>query len=1580
MEVKISVIVPGFNVRPYIRQCLDSLAAQSFSDIQVIMVDDGSTDGGTGRIMDEYASTHRNFQVVHQENAGLGAARNAGVRHAQGNYLAFVDSDDYVALDAYEKMYAMAEQTHSDIVTGGVRRFHQGIVRDSYLHRMAIVDTCRNTHITRHPELLYDTTAWNKLYKKSFWDAHHLSFPENMCYEDIPLTIPAHFLANAIDVVEDPVYYWRIRDGGDRSITQKRTDIENFKDRLKALNMLDSFLNRHQVSEPLIRANQLKYLTNDFSVFLGVLKSVDTSYLNEFQLLLSRELRKMDPELLHQVPAKLSLVYRLVLDNKMDDAIQVMATDPRRLLNFRPYRKNGHWYRKFSVTEETCCDPVCVDESLNAVARIHKVCRSDKGRFEIAGHAYIDGIDSSRKAAVRLRASLVNLTNQKKMELPVALHKDKTVTRKWGVRKINSLTPFSRVYNYDWSSFLIDMDPHQALRYIGEGRWTIYMTLTVQGLEKKVRLGAPLKDSNLADYQLIDGRAFRVKYNGKWQLAIDVDQPEVLIEHAEEDPDGLAFSGWTRRRGLRFCFCYFDHHKNKKYLLTPEVQYSAGGRFHLTIPDALVCGPEFNENGWVAGYFIPGLCVPRFAEGAFRERIKPVNMGGKSAWIENSRGRVSVYISPYRHPVLRSLKAEDHDLILVLTVPGSANLSDDDVQTRQLVFQPAGNAAPVILKFQSALTFRNGEEWTIRLNCFDDSGHFRWFAAGRWDVFLEQSVSAAGHTNSRKTERSIIPVVLSPGLLKVHGNGQVLYRYQRLRLRLESGWHLSWHLRTDILRHLMDRSADRREIIQWYLYPLMRLLPLKKNAAVFESFWGKSFNDNPKAIYEYMAQTYGRRFHYVCFLNNEYTPVPGCIETVRRYSFRYFYYLARGKYFIENTNLPDVYVKRHGQIEMQTLHGTFMKKMGLDEPGASDSRRAQSALLRRVGRWDLLLSPNNYMTELTRRAYLFRHQVIPCGFPRNDRLYQKNNDQYKRTIKDKLQLPDDKKVILYTPTFRNQHRFDLKLDLSRMQSQLSSEYILLFRLHYLVAGRVKLQSFTGFVFDVTSYPDIQDLYLVSDLLITDYSSAMFDYAHLKKPMLFFACDLDYYNHKLRGMYMNYQTTVPGPIAKTTEEVIRDIRNLSHFPGPGPKYQRFYEKYCTYGRGDSSRRAAKCLLENKGTRPGEPYYRNLWKKRLHQLYVRLFRYVGHLPRKKMVLFESFFGTQFSDNPRAVYEYMREHCPDYELIWNVQRKYKKLFQKEHIPYVIKYSFRGLWKWARAAYWVTNSRWPLWLPKPEKTIYIQTWHGTPLKTLGTDIRRITMPGMTIERYKKEFTEESRKWDYCIAPNDYASKIFKRAFELQGTMIRSGYPRNDLLVRKNNETAIRQIKEKLGIGQAKKVILYAPTWRDNQFTDIDHYTFAMKLDLDRMKREFGPDTVLLVRLHYLVDHPMDLSKYQGFVMDVSGYADCRELFLASDCLITDYSSVFFDYAVLKRPIIFYAYDLDEYANKIRGFYLNFRKMVPGPVAGTMDQLIPAVRDALKFTGGNPYPEFYKKFCSWEDGSSSQRAVASFLNHGDRE
>ncbi len=1570
MIYKVSVIVPGYNVSSYIRQCLDSLVRQSLQPIQVIMIDDGSTDGETGRMMDEYAAAHKNFETIHQENRGLGAARNRGLRAAHGEYLAFVDSDDYVDGRAYEKMYAMAKQTDSDIISGGVNRFKSNVNRKSFLHRKAIADTCKRTHITERPELLYDTTAWNKLYKKSFWDRCGLSFPEHMLYEDIPVTIPAHFLAKSVDIIEDTVYYWRIREGKDRSITQKREDIHNFEDRLKALQRLDAFLNDHKVSQKIIEANQLKYLTVDFYNYLEHLKSADSLYIGRFQRLLSRELAKINPELFARIPARTALAYRLLLQNRMEDVLKIIRLDRRHGLSFKPYRRQGHWYKTFAVSDFTRKHPVCVDRSLDAVSRIHRVLWNGNGELEISGHAYIEGIDSGKKAHVRMSARLVNIDSGQETGLAVQLFKDRTVTRKWGVTRLKRINPLSRVYNYDWSGFKIRIDAGRALKIIKEGRWAVLLDVAVRNLEKTVRLGAPLRGSNRAGYRMINETAFHVKYNGSWQLAVDVCRPDVVIQRAAADKDRLIIGGRLNRNVSDLCLCFYDRNTGEQATIPLKIRELEANRFTLAIPGDRLRSTDFKETGWVIGYRLAGESIPKPADGQPDGKSVILHTRQRDIWIEHTNGRMSIFASEYRHPFLGDLKFADGSMILRLTLPCRCGREQDTAGKRRLLFETANNAAPpVAFDLDSGRLSRAGEENTVKLSCFDRNGNFRWYASGKWHVFIvETETEPSGRIRSRK-----IPVILSESLSKAPG---VCFTYQKIRFRLISGRHRSLAFRTEIHRGFADRSPRRRKCIQWYLYPLMRLLPIKKNMIIFESFWGKAFNDNPKAIYDYMKRAYGDKYRYVWFMDNEYLPVSGCAKTVRKYSLYYFYCLARGKYFVANATFPDFYIKRHGQIEMQTLHGTFMKTMGLNETVTFNTKNKQNRLLRRAGRWDFLISPSPYMTSLSKRAYLFNHRVVECGFPRNDALYRKNTIKNVNAIKKKLHLPADKKIVMYAPTFRNTKTFDLRLDLAKLQKCLAPQYIFLLRLHYFVAGRIDTERYRGFVFDVSFYPEIQDLYLISDLLITDYSSVMFDYAHLKRPMLFFAYDLEDYRNNLRGIYLDYEETVPGPIVSTTEDIIREILEL---PGSARRYRQTYEaflaRFCTFGRGDSAKRAVECLLNPAvKLQPGEHYYRNLWKRRMHTIYPAVFRRVGRLPRTKTVIFESFFGQQFSDNPRAIYEYMKENHPEYRLVWNVKKGYEEIFKKENVPYVIKYSYRGLWQWARAEYWVTNSRWPLWLPKPKDTVYVQTWHGTPLKTIGADIKRMTMPGMTAERYRKEFSEETRRWDYCIAPNAYSSKIFKRAFELQGEMIQSGYPRNDWLYRKNDASEMMRIKEKLGIPRNQKVILYAPTWRDNEYSKIDHYTFDLKLDLQRMKEKFGGSAVLLMRMHYLIAEKMNLSGYEDFAKDVSFYEDIRELLLIADCLITDYSSVFFDYANLKRPIVFFAYDLDDYANKIRGFYFDLAKEAPGPIVRDMDHLPPAVSRALSHPPLNPYPEFYHKFCGWEDGYASERAVRAFL------
>lgn len=371
----------------------------------------------------------------------------------------------------------------------------------------------------------------------------------------------------------------------------------------------------------------------------------------------------------------------------------------------------------------------------------------------------------------------------------------------------------------------------------------------------------------------------------------------------------------------------------------------------------------------------------------------------------------------------------------------------------------------------------------------------------------------------------------------------------------------------------------------------------------------------------------------------------------------------------------------------------------------------------------------------------------------------------------------------------------------------------------------------------------------------------------------------------------------------------------------------------------------------------------------KFYLQLHRSVfNRLPMKKnLIVFESFLGKNYSDSPKNIYEYIQEHNLNYECVWIFNEPGKKIVG--NAKQVKRFSLGYYYYLSRAKYWVSNSRLPKTLVKREGNVYLQTWHGTPLKKLVFDMKDVYSAN---PNYKKDFYHQSRRWDYLIAANQYSSDIFKSAFKFDKEMLDYGYPRNDILHQKNNPNDIHSYKVQLGLPKDKKVILYAPTWRDDEYHSSGKYKFKIQMDLERMKESLGDEYIVLLRMHYFISDNMDVSPYKGFVYDFSKYDDIAHLYLVSDILITDYSSVFFDYANTKRPILFFTYDLEKYRDTLRGFYLDFENDAPGPLVKTTDEIIDSIQniESVKVAYHAKYDSFYEKFCRWEDGNATERVV----------
>lgn len=347
--------------------------------------------------------------------------------------------------------------------------------------------------------------------------------------------------------------------------------------------------------------------------------------------------------------------------------------------------------------------------------------------------------------------------------------------------------------------------------------------------------------------------------------------------------------------------------------------------------------------------------------------------------------------------------------------------------------------------------------------------------------------------------------------------------------------------------------------------------------------------------------------------------------------------------------------------------------------------------------------------------------------------------------------------------------------------------------------------------------------------------------------------------------------------------------------------------------------------------------------------------------------SFRGDFYTDSPKYIYQYLLEEYGDkFEYIWIINDKNTNIPGK---PKKVKRdSLKYFYYIATSKYWVTNGRQPFKLLKRPQQVILSTWHGTPLKRLGLDIGNIHSgsPGI-----KKTYVKNAKEWNYLVSPNRYTSEILKSAFLYEGEILEVGYPRNDILYNAS-EKDVREIKKNLNLPEDKKIILYAPTWRDDDFYDIGEYKFNLKLDLDKLKDEFSEEYIILIRTHYFIANKLDLSNYKGFAIDVSKYDDIAELYLISDILITDYSSVFFDFANLKRPILFFTYDLDKYEHVLRGFYIDIHKDVPGPLLFSTEEVINNIKniDNVVDDFGEKYDEFYERFCSIDDGRATERIV----------
>ena len=1151
---RVSVVVPVHDVEDYLSECLDSLEQQTWGDLEVVLVDDSSTDG-SGTIAEEYAGRHEHWQVVHVQAGSPGAARNAGIDVAGGDYLTFVDADDVVPVDGVERLVTLLEQTGSDLACGMAMRYDGLRTWPSPLQVVAIPATVLRTHITKTPSLLRDTTVWAKLYRRSWWDTSGLRFAEGVLFEDMPVATEAQFKATTVDLLDQPVYWWRVRQSDTQSITQRRTDIGAFEDRMRALNEIDGFL-REAGEDRMKRLHDRKILRFDLPVHMNALPDGERDFQERFVELVGEFLRQVDPAVLKVLPVNQRLPYHLAGRGMVDELVEVMrvARLPKRNNQF--IRRGLRMYADLPYFRDR---RVGIPDSAYDVTRSQPLLvgvddvRWSGNRLVVDGHGYIDrcAMGTPWTSAVRVFVRRADDESQ-------------TVRARLRRRRRRDLTARFRAepINYDWAGFRAALPVEELVRASADGaEWEAVVQVATAGARRGGRLGRPRQQRGRhPEHRIVDGVVVAPRFHERQWLRVSAWRPVGVVESTALVGGDLVFRG--RWSGAERPASLGLFRRDSLHGLPLRVE-GDGARFTATIPLADVPLREdiVSETDWdlkvVEGEDSPGAPIA-------------VEPGVPELRMQHGQRELSV-----ARTELGAIYVRDQ-----LAVPAVTEATWTPSALRLAGRCPEGFAFERLrLEHRSGgnldlpVTVRDGR-WSTEIPLRGRSGELsslRWLPTGMWRAYAEPGGRTEGDRARLLVGSELIQQLV--GRTDVDG----------VQVRLHVGRELEFTIGVDAGGPERDRGAYHQRRNRWLHYRTARRRPVQ-DVVLVEAWRGKQYADSPRAIAEELQRRHPE-LRVVWAFTSLTVERPEGVESVLRLGREYWELLGRARWIVGNDSLPTAYRKRPGQTYVQTWHGTPLKRLAFD---VTDLKIANTNYLNEfkveVEQWDYLVSPNAFSSEIMPRAFRYDGKVLDSGYPRNDVFYRTEEATERAAeARRRLDLPEGKKVALYAPTWRDdrydsrgQYQFDMRLNLEQLRRQLGDEWVVLVRGHHILAGGVTVSPSLGdLVRNVTSYPDIQDLYLVSDVCITDYSSVMFDFANTGRPMLFYTWDLESYRDELRGFYFDLEADAPGPLLRTTTEVGDALLDLEAVAQKyAPTYERFRERFCGWEDGHAAERVVR----------------------------------------------------------------------------------------------------------------------------------------------------------------------------------------------------------------------------------------------------------------------------------------------------------------------------------------------------------------------------------------------------------------------
>ncbi len=1110
-QPELSVVVPVYNVEDYLRECLDSLLAQSLANLEVVCVDDGSTDSSLP-ILQEYADADPRVVVLTQPNSGQGMARNVGVAAARGEFLTFVDSDDTVPEGAFEHMVTTLRESGSDFTVGSARRMSNGRYFPTRWTRVVHRVDRFGTTIDEFPVAMQDIIACNRLFRTAFWVEKVGGFRGHIAYEDHVPMLAAYVRAGRFDVLARTTYNWRVRE--DQSSTgQQKASLENLLDRIAVKEEADLLLTSEaselvydtwvartlDVDFPAfvpaaLGANDLyqNLLSATYRTFLGRASGTALSAVRHYQKLLAWLAAEGDWSTLERVQEHFRRIGGRLPPTEVVDGHVLAATGPEAgVLDGAPA-----WVRELAHFETSHEAAVQTSRWL------------DDTRLELAGWAMVRGVDSTEDSTVEAWLGEVSTAGK----VPLQVSRWTTPAATLWANNVNTV--------YDHAGFRVVVDT-AALVQAGPGRWALQVRVTSQGVTREGGVHRVVKGSSatVRCVRAVDRDGFRgtvstsrdsehglcVVVSGWAYVAtrLDVDRARRQVTGVVEPtgPDALPPSAVllrsSRNRAVR---CGTRSRPDGSIELTaavPPERDAADGR-GATWDLVVEAGPQEHPVRWPAD-------APR-----------PIAHDHLLAWAQGQSGQSQV-VADTPSLVVTDVDLAGDDLLATVAPAGigrveleQARIANERaaLRARQVDQNPDGT---VRLTFGATTSLFGGPELPA------PSG--------------EYTLTAPGQAGADVTARP------APSLLDGLPLDEAHPRTRLSVLRSEQG-----HLVVELSPPLDDdeRGGQRQRALQ---RAYRERTPAPRASVLFQCYRGEFATDSQLALDEGLrrARPDLERLWGVKDLS---TAVPeGAVPLVMG-SRSWYDALADSTYLCNNVDFDGFFLKRPHQRYLQTFHGYPFKSMGISFWAGKGYGRDRIALevARRNREWSSILVPAEFCAEYYRREYAYPGPILATGYPRSDFVVNADRAAVRSRVLDRLGVAGSPTLVLYAPTYRDNlttrtyaaRLFD-ELDLVALMPALPDDFVLLLRGHNNnQRENDRVLSLPGVV-DVTDYPEINDLTVAADVAVLDYSSLRFDWALTGRPMVFFVPDIEEF-FGTRPPLFDFRDSAPGPLVRTTAEV------------------------------------------------------------------------------------------------------------------------------------------------------------------------------------------------------------------------------------------------------------------------------------------------------------------------------------------------------------------------------------------------------------------------------------------------------------